>query len=87
MRITEHGLTRFRWFIVTLLFFATTINYIDRQILALLKPILDQELGWTNEEFGWVNSAFFGVYAVSLDHYDSMANVNNFSLQGLSSFD
>ena len=59
------GPSRFRWFVVSLLFIATTINYIDRQILALLKPILDQELGWTNEEFGWVNSAFFGVYAAS----------------------
>ena len=36
----------FRWFIVALLFLATTINYVDRQILALLKPILDRELGW-----------------------------------------
>lgn len=48
-----------------MLFFATTINYIDRQILALLKPTLDLELGWTNEDFGLVNSAFFGVYAAS----------------------
>ncbi len=65
LRFGEHGVRSFRWFVVTLLFLATTINYIDRQILALLKPILDVELGWTNEEFGWVNSAFFGVYAAS----------------------
>ena len=36
--------TRFRWWICLLLFFATTINYADRQIRSLLKPILDQEL-------------------------------------------
>jgi len=47
------------------LFLATTINYIDRQILSLLKPILDEQLGWTNEQFGWVNSLFQGAYAVS----------------------
>ena len=36
--------TRYRWVICGLLFFATTINYVDRQILALLKPILDEQL-------------------------------------------
>jgi ACS family hexuronate transporter-like MFS transporter len=56
----------FRWRIVALLFFATTINYIDRQILSLLKPILDEELGWTNEQFGYVNSAFQGAYAIGM---------------------
>ncbi|MDB6110164.1 MAG: major facilitator superfamily protein, partial [Pedosphaera sp.] len=58
--------TNYRWLICTLLFFATTINYIDRQILSLVKPILDRELGWTNEQFGLVNSAFQGAYAVGL---------------------
>jgi MFS transporter, ACS family, hexuronate transporter len=57
--------TRFRWFIVGLLFIATTINYIDRQTLALLKPILDQQLHWSNTDFGFINSVFFGVYAAS----------------------
>ena len=57
--------SRFRWVIVALLFCATTINYIDRQILALLKPMLDTELGWTNEQYGAVNSAFQGAYALS----------------------
>ncbi|MEO7413888.1 MAG: MFS transporter [Opitutaceae bacterium] len=57
--------TRFRWVICALLFAATTINYIDRQILALLKPTLDLELGWTNEQYGQVNSAFQAAYAVS----------------------
>ena len=57
---------RYRWWICFLLFLATTINYIDRQILALLKPMLDVELGWTNEQFGNVNAVFQGAYAVSL---------------------
>ena len=55
-----------RWTVCALLFFATTINYIDRQILSLLKPILDDQLHWTNAEFGMVNSAFQGAYGVSL---------------------
>ena len=43
-------MSRVRWVICGLLFFATTINYIDRQILALIKELLDKELGWTNEQ-------------------------------------
>ena len=57
---------RYRWVVCSLLFLATTINYIDRQILALIKEFLDQELGWSNEQFGLVNSAFQGAYAVGL---------------------
>ena len=56
----------YRWIVCALLFFATTVIYIDRQILSLIKPILDKELGWTNEQFGWVNSAFQGAYGLSL---------------------
>ena len=52
--------------VCSLLFFATTINYIDRQILSLLKPILDEQLGWTNAQFGQVNAAFQASYAVGL---------------------
>jgi ACS family hexuronate transporter-like MFS transporter len=58
-------LSRFRWFIAALLFLATSINYIDRQILALLKPALDRELGWSNQQYGMVNSAFQATYALS----------------------
>ncbi len=57
---------RYRWTICTLLFLATTINYVDRQILSLVKPILDVELGWSNEEFGIVNAVFQGVYGFGL---------------------
>ncbi len=57
---------RYRWFVCVLLFLATTINYIDRQILSLLKPILDDQLHWTNEQFGQVNAAFQLAYAVGL---------------------
>lgn len=58
--------SRVRWVVCTLLFFATAINYVDRQILALIKEFLDRELGWTNEQFGLINSAFQGAYAVGL---------------------
>ena len=41
-----------RWYICGLLFFATTINYIDRQVIGLLKPVLEKELGWGEAEYG-----------------------------------
>lgn len=66
LRSSAHSPGNYRWVICALLFFATTINYIDRQILALLKEILDQRIGWTNEQFGWVNSAFQIAYGVGL---------------------
>lgn len=58
--------TRYRWSICLLLFVGLLINYIDRQILSLLKPILDEQLHWTNAQFGAINSAFQLAYAVSL---------------------
>jgi ACS family hexuronate transporter-like MFS transporter len=62
----EGGVGKYRWFICALLFFATTINYIDRQILSLLKPILDDQLKWTNAEFGMINSVFQATYGFGL---------------------
>jgi MFS transporter, ACS family, hexuronate transporter len=57
---------RYRWLVCLLLFLATTINYVDRQILALVKPILDDQFHWTNAEYGRVNAAFQGAYALGL---------------------
>ncbi|HYQ17761.1 MAG TPA: MFS transporter [Polyangiaceae bacterium] len=63
---TSEFVGRYRWLICLLLFFGTSINYIDRQILSLLKPILDEQLKWTNEQYGSVNAAFQGSYALGL---------------------
>lgn len=56
----------FRWTIVTLLFLATTINYLDRQIIGLLKPTLEKELNWSESDFAFIVSAFTAAYAVGL---------------------
>jgi len=63
---TDSVVGRYRWVVCGLNDPATTVNYIDRQILALIKEFLDAELGWTNEQFGLVNSAFQGAYAAGL---------------------
>jgi len=56
----------YRWIIVTLLFFATTINYLDRQIIGLLKPILEKEFSWTETDFAHIVMAFTASYAIGL---------------------
>ena len=56
----------YRWQICGLLFFATTINYIDRQIIGLLKPILADELHWSEIEYGHIVFAFQLAYAIGL---------------------
>jgi len=56
----------YRWVICALLFFATTINYIDRQVLGILASPLQKELGWSESQYGWIAAAFTGAYAVGL---------------------
>jgi ACS family hexuronate transporter-like MFS transporter len=55
-----------RWAICGLLFFATTVNYMDRQVLGILKPVLAREQGWNEAEFGWVVFAFQCAYALMM---------------------
>jgi ACS family hexuronate transporter-like MFS transporter len=52
--------------VCALLFFATTINYMDRQILASLAPGLGKEIGWTESEYGLIVTAFQASYALGL---------------------
>jgi ACS family hexuronate transporter-like MFS transporter len=53
----------YRWTICALLFFATTINYIDRQVLGILAPTLSRELGWSETQYGDIVSWFSLAYA------------------------
>jgi MFS transporter, ACS family, hexuronate transporter len=56
----------YRWKIVALLFFATTINYIDRQILGILAPQLQQQFGWSEADYGFIIMGFQIAYAIGL---------------------
>jgi MFS transporter, ACS family, hexuronate transporter len=60
--VTKAG--RYRWMIVALLFFATTVNYIDRTMLGLLKTDLSSEFGWTEDDYGNIVTAFQAAYAL-----------------------
>jgi ACS family hexuronate transporter-like MFS transporter len=57
---------RVRWTICALLFFATTINYVDRQILGLLAPLLQKEIGWSELQYSYIVTAFQAAYALGL---------------------
>lgn len=57
---------KYRWTICALLFFATTINYLDRQVLSLLKSTLEKEFNWTNSDYANIASMFQFVYAISM---------------------
>ena len=54
----------YRWIICALLFFATTINYVDRQILGYLKPTLEVEFNWTESDYANIVMVFAGCYAL-----------------------
>ncbi len=56
----------YRWSICALLFFATTINYVDRQVIGLLKPTLQGQFGWTEIDYSNIVFAFQVAYAVGL---------------------
>lgn len=58
--------TRFRWVICALLFFATTVNYVDRSVLGVLAPTLQQKIGWSDTNYGDINAAFTAAYAIGL---------------------
>ena len=57
---------RHRWSICALLFVITTINYMDRQLIGLLKPLLQGQLGWSEVDYGNIVLAFQAAYAIGL---------------------
>ncbi|RZM26628.1 MAG: MFS transporter, partial [Pedobacter sp.] len=64
MTYTKIG--NYRWTICALLFFATTVNYLDRQVLSLLAPMLEKEFNWTNTDYANITAAFQLIYAFSM---------------------
>ena len=57
---------KIRYGILALLFFGTTINYIDRQVIGLLKPTLEKEFNWTETDYSNIVMAFSAAYAIGL---------------------
>src|SRR6187401_886594 len=55
---------KYRWTICALLFFATTINYIDRQVTGILAPTLQKEFGWSEVQYADITSWWTAAYAI-----------------------
>jgi ACS family hexuronate transporter-like MFS transporter len=60
------GLGRVRWTVCAMLFVATSINYMDRQVIAILKPTLEHSIGLTEVGYGYIVDAFQIAYAIGL---------------------
>jgi len=57
---------KYRWTICALVFFATTVNYLDRQVIGILKPVLETDIGLGEAEYGYIVSAFQAAYAIGM---------------------
>jgi MFS transporter, ACS family, hexuronate transporter len=67
---TKPATSNYRWIICALLFFSTTVNYLDRQVVSYLKeffctPVEAGGFGWSNTQFSYLTSSFTGIYAVA----------------------
>ncbi len=62
----RQAIGKYRWTICALLFFATTVNYLDRQVLSLLQPRLAEMFNWSNSDYANIASVFQFTYAISM---------------------
>jgi MFS transporter, ACS family, hexuronate transporter len=62
----EPKIGNYRWRIIAFLFFATTINYIDRQIIGILAPTLQKAFHWSEKDYGLIITGFQFAYAIGL---------------------
>jgi MFS transporter, ACS family, hexuronate transporter len=64
--VSRPATSRVRWTVCALLFFATTINYVDRQVLSILAKTLEVQIGWTSVQYGYITAAFQAAYGLGL---------------------
>ncbi|MGB9747532.1 MAG: MFS transporter [Bacteroidales bacterium] len=62
----QERIGNYRWTICALIFFATTVNYLDRQVIGILKPLLKTDLGIGEAEYGYIVTAFQLAYAIGM---------------------
>src|ERR1700712_4878749 len=62
----NNKMTSYRWVICSLLFFATTVNYLDRTVISLLKGTLENEFKWTELDYSYIVICFQGAYALGM---------------------
>lgn len=62
----DAGVGRYRWRVCAMLLAATTLNYIDRQVLGVVAPFLQAEVAWNEQQYGYIVAAFQAAYAIGL---------------------
>jgi len=62
--VAESRLSAYRWWILALLFFATTINYLDRIVFSVLIPVIREEMHISNQQYGFLTGAFQMAYTI-----------------------
>ncbi len=62
----QSAIGKYRWTICALVFFATTINYLDRQVISLLKPTLEKQFSWTESDYSNIVVVFQFTYAIGM---------------------
>jgi ACS family hexuronate transporter-like MFS transporter len=62
----QQAIGKYRWTICALIFFATTINYLDRSVISLLKTNLEKDFKWTESDYAHIVMAFQLFYAIGL---------------------
>ena len=60
------GKSSIRWTVCALLFFATTVSYVDRQVLSILAKTLETRIGWNSIQYGYITASFQATYAIGL---------------------
>ena len=63
---SQERIGKYRWTICTLVFFATTVNYLDRQVIGILASDLQKDIGISEAEYGYIVMAFQGAYALGM---------------------
>jgi ACS family hexuronate transporter-like MFS transporter len=66
LAVSRPATSNLRWIVCALLFFATTINYVDRQVLSILAKTLETSIGWDTIQYGYITGAFQAAYAIGL---------------------
>ena len=65
--MNNNKMTNYRWYVCAMLFFATTVNYLDRQVLSLTwKDFISPEFGWTDVHYGTITGCFSFVYSIAM---------------------
>ena len=72
--LSPGSIKNYRWYVCGLLFYATTLRYVDRQVIGILKPTLELYFGWSEIDYSNLVIAFTAAYALGLLSFSRLAD-------------